>query len=144
MIAFALMISVFTFYLVKTTVESTFQSEDLYSIGLRIFMNYCQVIYLCLLYKIAWPGEVIGLTSNNGSQNGGDGNESGSTGQSAYFFSFKCLINSNLEEIDVFYYRVYFMISVRVILFIGSLAAIVILKVTKIVHDIKYYKSVIL
>ena len=133
-LALVLMISFFAFYLVKTTAESTFQPEELYSIGLRIFMNYCQVIYLCLQYKIGWPETVQNFTNSKS-------NESGSTGQSAYFFSLKCLFNPDLEEIDLFYYRLYFMISAPIILFIGSFAAIGIIKIFKIVYDIKYYKS---
>ena len=135
LIGLIVMISFFTFYLVKTTVSSAFESEELYSIALKIFMNYCQVIYLCLQYKIKWPQKVQSLTSSNSG-------ESGSSGVTNYYFSLKCLINKDLPEIDLYYYRLYFMAILPVILLLGSLAALGLLKALRLVHNIRHYQTV--
>ena len=134
-----LVISVFTYYLVKTTVSSTFEPGEMYSITLKIFMNYCQVIYLCLQYKIKWPTSFQGLTSQ--SSNAPD-SESSLTG---YYFSIKCLVKDHytIPEKNLFYYRLNFVILLPLILFIGSFLVLFLMKVVNKTHNIKHYKTVI-
>lgn len=129
------MISFISYYLIKTTISSAFIAQEMYSMGIKIFVNYFQIIYLCLQYKLKWPEEVKGLTS---SSNKGDDSSSG------YFFSLKCLLDLDVTEKDLFYFRTYFMNLMPIFLFIGSWLYYWVLLCYKNMHNVKLYRTVIL
>ena len=129
------MISFIAYYLIKTTISSAFIAQEMYSMGIKIFVNYFQIIYLCLQYKLKWPEQVKGLTSSN---NDGDDNSSG------YFFSLKCLLDLDITEKELFYFRTYFMVLMPIFLFIGSWIYYWVLLLYKNMHNVKLYRTVIL
>ncbi|OMJ69726.1 hypothetical protein SteCoe_32468 [Stentor coeruleus] len=107
--------------LIKCTIATNFTPEELYSIGLKIIINYIQIILLCLQYKIGWPSQVQKLRSKETDKE----NESSS---SDYFYSFKCLWNPRLSENDLYYYRIYFvMVLPIIVLGFSALFAVIIL-----------------
>ena len=121
--------------------DSAFQTEKMYSIGLKIFINYLQIIFLCLQYRISWPGQVETVTSSDNNKN------SKNTPATNYFFSLKCLLRGTsaaITEEDLLYVRLYFIIFLPLIFFIASGFMILILHALKKSMIIKYYKTVIL
>ena len=128
-------------FLIKTTVDSAFKPEALYSIGLKIFINYLQIIFLCLQYRISWPYTVDTFTSSKPNK------ESSEMPAVNYFFSLKCLLRGTpaaITEEDLLYVRLYFIIFLPLIFFIASGFMILILHALKKSMIIKYYKTVIL
>ncbi|OMJ86295.1 hypothetical protein SteCoe_12207 [Stentor coeruleus] len=143
LIALIVMITLIAYYMIRTTVSSAFIPEEMYSMGIKIFVNYFQVIYLCLQYKLKWPDKVKSLTATNENDDGGSATAN-------YFFSLKCLFNNNLDddnkisEEDLFYYRVYFMMVLPILLYIGSWIYYGVLKLTTRYRYIELYRTVIL
>jgi hypothetical protein len=139
MIAAIVAIIVVVFILVFSTITTTFQPEELYSIGLRIFVNYVQIIYLCLQYKVKWPTSVQTVTLS-GSDNSQDDKQT-----SNYFFSIKCLAanyGNYISENDMFYYRIYIVVGLPVLFFIGSCLIVGLLRLCKAVYKLKNYNHV--
>ena len=131
-----------SYYLITTTVDAAFEPDELYSIGLRIFVNYFQIIYLCFQYKLQWPPEIKKISILNAS--------SSTTSQVPspyYFFSFKCLLHLshiNISEQEIFYGRTYFMILLPILLYALSWSIIFILKCAKKIRHVENYKTVLL
>ena len=102
-----------SFFLIKTTIDTAFEPGELYSIGLRIFVNYFQIIYLCFQYKLQWPSQIQKLAFFKDSR-------SNSESPSPYYiFSFKCLLHLSdyyVSEKEMFFGRTYFMIMLPIIL----------------------------
>ena len=138
-IGVGIMFIIVSYYLIKTTVDAAFELDELYSIGLRIFINYFQIIYLCFQYKIQWPSEIQEIAFFK---------KSDPTKESPspyYFFSFKCLLNNHFNEQDMFFVRTYFMMFLPILLWIISCLIIFILKWAK--KNNRYvdsYKTIIL
>ncbi|OMJ70693.1 hypothetical protein SteCoe_31281 [Stentor coeruleus] len=123
LIILALVVMIFLVFglLIKCTITTNFTPEELYSIGLKIIINYIQVILLCLQYRISWPSQVQNLRSGKASKD----NESST---SEYFYSFKCLWNRSLPEDELYYYRIYFVIVLPIIVLgFSALFAVIIL-----------------
>lgn len=126
-------VSAFIIYLIKTTVVSSFEPSEFYSIAIRIGINYFQVIYLCLQFRITWP-------SATGEKN--DGNSAGETFKesSNYYFSLQCLIEGLQYHKDYYYGRVTFMAILPIILFIFSITYLTVLRIwnSKISYQIRH------
>ena len=128
---------VITYYLITTTLSVCFDPAKFHSIGLKIFINYIQVIYLCLQYRITWPS---GVQEIAGSKGGSKANA-----LKYYYFSIKCLIDENIKENDLFYYRVYFMVCLPIISLIFSTICIIFINIfQKKSARLKHYKSIII
>jgi hypothetical protein len=129
------LVGVITYYLITTTLTVCFDPAKFHSVGLKIFINYIQVIYLCLQYRISWPR---GIKEIVGSKSSGKANS-----LKYYYFSIKCLLNPDMDENNLFYYRVYFMVSLPVISLICSTICIIFINFfTKKEKRLKHYKSI--
>lgn len=106
-----LVVSVFIVYMIKTTVLASFVPSEFYSIAMKIGINYFQVIYLCLQFRISWP-------STDGEKNNGNDGSDQIEGKSNYYISFQCLFESTY--VDYYYQRVIFMAMMPIIICIFS------------------------
>ena len=128
-------VGIITYYLITTTLTVCFDPGKFHSIGLKIFINYIQVIYLCLQYRITWPSGVKNIAGSN--------SNSKANSLKYYYFSIKCLINEDIDENDLFYYRVYFMVCLPVISLIFSTICIIFINIFKKKSArLKHYKSI--
>lgn len=100
--------SLFVIYMIKSTVISSFEVSEFYSIAMKIGINYFQVIYLCLQFRISWP-------STNGKTEGNEGSDKLEGGSNLYF-SFKCLFKDFEDHKSYYYARVTFMAILPIII----------------------------
>lgn len=136
-IAIIIFVGIIVYYLITTTLNVCFDSQKFHSVGLKMFVNYFQVIYLCLQYRIQWPSGVSNIMSNNG-----DSKQSANS-LKYYYFSMKCLIDPNIEEDDLFYYRIYFMVSLPLIGLLFSSICILFMAIFYKKHKkLKHYKII--
>lgn len=112
--------------MIKTTVSTALDSSQLYSICLKIGVNYFHIIYLRFQYKFRWPEE-FGLLS------GSDEDDV------RFFVSIKCLFNEKIDDKELFYIKVGLMVSAPILLFIISSIGLWIVKKFKLVHTVDQY-----
>ena len=100
--------SLFIIYMIKSTVLSSFEPSQFYSIAIKIGINYFQVIYLCLQFRISWPSTDNKTEGNEGSDN--------LEGGSHLYISFQCLFESFENHKSYYYARVAFMAILPIII----------------------------
>ncbi|OMJ72055.1 hypothetical protein SteCoe_29587 [Stentor coeruleus] len=123
--------------MIKTTISTALEPSELYSICIKIGVNYFQIIYLCFQYKLKWP-EGLSYFNDNKS---GKGTDPGSSNISLYV-SIKCLFDENMSDQEVYYGKVGLMVGVPILLFSLSWICLQILKKTKKVYNIEHYVTV--
>ena len=99
--------------LVKATIKSAFSPKSLYSIYIKIFTNYLQLVFLTTQFNLNWPNEVITLFSIQ---------KSAAT-VSDQIFSVDCYLsgnNSNGSQ-ESYYYKLVLLSIMPVIIAIVSL-----------------------
>lgn len=135
-----IVVSAFIIYMIKSTVLSSFVPSEFYAIALRIGINYFQVIYLCLQFRINWPGN---------EENQPDDDKTDTSKKLTIMYSIKCLleqITSDIDSKDYFYLKVGFMSLLPIIIFLFSLAYLAALKTYKISRkkklNLKIYKPI--
>ena len=129
------LISSFIIYLIKSTVLAAFMPSEFYAIALRIGINYFQVIYLCLQFKIRWPG-----TEENEPEDDG----TNVADRTNLYYSIKCLMEKSLDvdDKDYLYIKIWFMALLPIIIFLFSLCYLVVLRVYMVIREKHYNLSI--
>lgn len=132
-----IVLGLLTYFLIKTTLINCFDTGKYHSVAFKMFVNYIQVIYLCLQYRIKWPAVINNIVSSNG------GSDNKASSLKYYYFSMKCLFDPAMGEDDLFYYRVYFMVSLPLLILILSyLCNLSLAMITKKYKKFKQYKMI--
>ena len=136
-IAIIVVLGLLTYFLIKTTLINCFDTGKFHSVGFKMFVNYIQVIYLCLQYRIKWPAAISKIASSEGSSN------TKASSLRYYYFSIKCLFDPAMQEEDLFYYRVYFMVCLPLVILMLSYVTILSLSIfSKDFKKVKHYKTI--
>lgn len=126
--------------MIKTTISTALEPSQLYSICIKIGVNYFQIIYLCFQYKLKWP-EGLNYLNDNKTSNESSSERSGSS-SIAFYVSIKCLFDENMSDQNVYYGKIGLMVGVPLLLFSLSWICLQILKKTKKIYNIEHYVTV--